>query len=260
MSRTRDQLELFWGALRFFTRLPVPAWVGHSSDKLNRSARYFPAVGWLVGGIGAAVFLVAAQVLPESLAVLLSMTATLLATGGFHEDGLADAVDGFGGGYTRERVLEIMKDSRIGSFGAIALVLALAIKFHALLELDARQVMVALLVAHPLSRLCSVSLIHTLEYVREDALSRAKPLAVRLQRHELLIATVFGLLPLALLGVGSALTVLAAAWFTTMMAARYLQRRLGGYTGDCLGATQQLSEIACYLALHVAAAAPAGWW
>ncbi|MGB7501352.1 MAG: adenosylcobinamide-GDP ribazoletransferase, partial [Azonexus sp.] len=108
----RRELEYFFGAIRFFTRLPVPGWVGHSTEALNRSARYFPAVGLLVGGIGALVFLGAMQVWPQPVAVLLSMAATIYATGAFHEDGLSDSVDGLGGGWDKLRILEIMKDSR----------------------------------------------------------------------------------------------------------------------------------------------------
>jgi hypothetical protein len=118
------ELEYFFGAIRFFTRLPVPAWVGHSAEALNRSARYFPAVGLLIGGIGALVFIAAAQFWPQPVAVLLSMAATIYATGAFHEDGLADTVDGLGGGWEKLRILEIMKDSRVGSYGVVAMVLA----------------------------------------------------------------------------------------------------------------------------------------
>ena len=93
----RREFEYFFGAIRFFTRLPVPAWVGHSAETLNRSARYFPAVGLVIGGIGALVFLGASLFWPQAVAVLLSMVATIYATGAFHEDGLADMVDGLGG-------------------------------------------------------------------------------------------------------------------------------------------------------------------
>jgi adenosylcobinamide-GDP ribazoletransferase len=119
------QLELFFIALAYFTRLPVPGWVAFAPEKLGQAARFLPLVGWLVAAIGAAVFWLAAQVLPVDIAVVLSMAATVRVTGAFHEDGWADTCDGLGGGWTKARVLEIMKDSRIGSFGAIGLVLLL---------------------------------------------------------------------------------------------------------------------------------------
>jgi adenosylcobinamide-GDP ribazoletransferase len=255
MNTMRYQLELFFTALGFFTRLPVPAWVPFSTERLNHAARYFPLVGWVVGGIGAASFLALALVLPVTLAVLLSIVATIRATGAFHEDGWADACDGLGGGRDRAQVLAIMKDSRIGSYGTAGLALMLLAKAAALVELAARghaTVAFALLVAHPLSRLASTSLIHTLEYVREDERSKAKPLARRLSSRELSVASGFGLAPLALLAPLEAACALAAVGAVTLWAARVFVRRLGGYTGDCLGAAQQAAELACYLGILAA--------
>ncbi|NMF88390.1 adenosylcobinamide-GDP ribazoletransferase [Aromatoleum petrolei] len=248
----RYQLELFFTALGFFTRLPVPAWVPWSPERLNHAARYFPLVGWVVGGIGAASWLALAQFLPPTLAVLLSMAVTIRATGAFHEDGWADACDGLGGGWDKSQVLTIMKDSRIGSYGTVGLVLMLLAKAAALVELaaaGATAVAIALLVAHPLSRLASTSLIHTLEYVREDETAKAKPLARRLSTPELTIATTFGVLPLALQAPQEAAAALIATVAVTGWAARYFVRRLGGYTGDLLGATQQATELAIYLGI-----------
>lgn len=248
----RYQLELFFTALGFFTRLPVPAWVPWSPERLNHAARYFPLVGWVVGAIGAASWLALAQILPPSVAVLLSMAVTIRATGAFHEDGWADACDGLGGGWDKAQVLTIMKDSRIGSYGTVGLVLMLLTKAASLVELAAAgsaAVAIALLVAHPLSRLASTSLIHTLEYVREDETAKAKPLARRLTGTELAIASAFGLLPLALLQPGEAAAALLAVTATTLWTGRYLVRRLGGYTGDCLGAVQQATELVIYLGI-----------
>lgn len=256
----RRQLELFFTALGFFTRLPVPAWVPWSPERLNQAARYFPLVGWVVGAIGAASFLALAQVLPASIAVVLSMAVTIRVTGAFHEDGWADTCDGLGGGWDKAQALSIMKDSRIGSYGAIGLVLMLLAKAAALVELAAfgpAAVAAALLAAHPLSRLASTSLIHTLDYVRDDDSSKSKPLAHRLTAHELALAALFGLLPLVVLPlvvlpIPAALAALVLATLATLWAARIFVRRIGGYTGDCLGALQQGSELACYLGILIA--------
>ncbi|HWU85071.1 MAG TPA: adenosylcobinamide-GDP ribazoletransferase [Rhodocyclaceae bacterium] len=247
----RAQLEYFFAALRFFTRLPVPAWVGHSEAQLNRATRYFPLVGWIIGLIGAAVTWAAAWALPLSIAALLGMAATLLATGAFHEDGFADSCDGFGGGWTKEDVLRIMKDSRIGSYGAIGIGVLLLTKWNALFELDDR-VLSALLAAHPISRAASTTLIYALDYVRDED-GKSKPLAVRIGAGELATAWLFGLLPTALLGwllswQLAAQGVLAVVVVTVLMAL-YTRRRIGGYTGDVLGATQQLAEVFFYLGL-----------
>ena len=245
----RRELEYFFGALRFFTRLPVPVWVGHSAEALDRSARYFPAVGLVIGGIGALVFLGASFFWPQAVAVLLSMAATIYATGAFHEDGLADMVDGLGGGWDKLRILEIMKDSRVGSYGVVALVLALLGKFVLLVALDATLVPFALLAGHAVSRFCSTVLLATMDYVREDLLAKAKPLATRLSGGEMLVALGFVIAVLALLPLEKAVAGCALATLATFWLAGKFKRWLGGYTGDCLGATQQVSEIAFYLGL-----------
>jgi adenosylcobinamide-GDP ribazoletransferase len=245
----RHQLEYFFAAIRFFTRLPVPAWVGHSAEGLNRAARYFPAVGLLIGLIAAIVYGLASLAWPKTLALLASMAATIYATGAFHEDGLADSVDGLGGGWSKEQVLTIMKDSRLGSYGAVALVLVLLGKFLALVELREVWIPAAMIAGHALSRFCSTTLIYFLDYVREDEQAKSKPLATALTRGEVLVAGLFALFGLLMLPPGPALRATLFAALVTVYCARLFKRRLGGYTGDCLGATQQLTELAFYLGL-----------
>ena len=245
----KRELEYFFGAIRFFTRLPVPGWVGHSTEALNQSARYFPAVGLLVGGIGALVFLGASWLWPQPVAVLLAMAATIYATGAFHEDGLADTVDGLGGGWEKLRILEIMKDSRVGSYGVVAMTLALLGKFTLLNALDAALIPLALLAGHAFSRLCSTLLLATMDYVREDLLAKSKPLATRLSPTALLVAIAFVVPALLVLPWQKMIFAVFLASTATFWLARKFKRWLGGYTGDCLGATQQVSEIAFYLGL-----------
>ncbi|WP_237218113.1 adenosylcobinamide-GDP ribazoletransferase [Rugosibacter aromaticivorans] len=251
--KIRAQLVYFFAALRFFTRLPTPAWVDHSQDQLNHAARYFPLVGTLVGLIAATVTLVAAMILPVSVAVMFGMAASVLVTGAFHEDGFTDACDGFGGGWDKEHVLTIMKDSRVGSYATVGVALLLLAKWNALVEIDATfdtlTLGLTLVAAHAISRLAATSLIFTLDYVREDATAKAKPLAVRMAPHELLIAALTGLAPCVLLPASNLLVALLAVALCTWLAARYFVRRIGGYTGDCLGATQQIAELAFYLGL-----------
>ncbi|MEC5384529.1 adenosylcobinamide-GDP ribazoletransferase [Uliginosibacterium sp. H3] len=251
------ELRRFFLALGYFTRIPVPAWVGWAPDELNRAARYFPLAGLVVAGISALVLWLAMAALPASLAVLLSMAASLRLTGAFHEDGLADSADGLGGGWQREDVLRIMKDSRIGTYGAVVLGMALLTKFVALdvLATQGWLACVALLVAHPLSRVAALVVMCALPYVRDDEGSRAKPVAQGVGATELLVGALTGLAPLALAVAGGVLSLpragvlLLAALLVTAWWARLLRRRLGGYTGDTLGATQQFAELACYLVL-----------
>ncbi len=246
-----QQLRLFFIALQFFTRLPIPRWVGFEPAWLHHASRYFPAVGLVVAAIAGSVYAAAALVLPPAVAVLLSTAAGIYATGAFHEDGFADSCDGLGGGHTRERVLEIMKDSRIGAYGAIGIGLMLATKVATLASLPKLAVLGALLAAHPLSRLMACSLIWRMDYARAEG--KAKPLAQEMRSGEFAIALLMsalpaaavvaaGWLPLVALATGLGSMVLATLWL-----ARKFQQRLGGYTGDCLGAVQQLSEAVFYL-------------
>jgi adenosylcobinamide-GDP ribazoletransferase len=254
------QLRLFLTAVQFFTRLPVPGWIGHSAQQLEQAARYLPLVGILAGVIAAAVLYLSAQVLPLSLAVGLSMVAGILVTGAFHEDGLSDFADGFGGGHTKEKMLAIMKDSRVGAYGAIALVLVLLLKYQALIELVGNHSLLfaaaALVAAHAFSRLMAASIMLTQRYVREDDSARARS-AAQLDRTSFAVALLTGIAALGLLYVAGAntATVFSAAIAALLVRAYLawrLQRRLGGYTGDCLGAVQQLTEIAFYLGLLAA--------
>lgn len=249
----RREAVAFLGALRFFTRIPVPAWVGHSADGLNASARYFPAVGIVVGLVAALVFTLATAIWPTPVAVLLSMAATVYLTGAFHEDGLADTADGLGGGWSREDILRIMKDSRTGSYGVVATVLVLLGKFAALSALPLVWLPLALVAAHAGSRGAAVSLLAFLDYAREDATAKAKPLATRLSRGGLAAAAAFASLPSSLLLALTGPAPILAAWALMAVATAWLvrlyRRNLGGYTGDTLGAVQQVSEVAFYLGL-----------
>lgn len=240
------ELRLFFTALMFFTRIPCGRWAGSSQDDLNRASRYFPWVGALVGAFGAGVYWLSHQFFPQEVAVLLSMVATLLLTGAFHEDGLADAADGLGGGWEKEQVLTIMQDSRLGSYGALAILMAMLVKFEALVHLSPTLLPFALIAGHALSRFCAVLVIATQEYVR--ASGKAKPLATRLSKGGLLIAALGGLLPLAGLA-PQLLWALVPVGLVWLWFSLKLKRRLGGYTGDCLGAMQQLCELAFYLGI-----------
>ena len=236
------------GAVQYFTRLPVPARIGHGPAVLGEAIRYLPLIGVAVGALAAGIYTAALHVLPARLAILLSMAGTVWLTGAFHEDGLADSADGLGGGYDREQVLAIMKDSRLGTFGALALLLAVLVKWEALAALPAAAVPAALVAAHAGSRALAVVLMATLPYVRPAAAdSRARPL-VSVSRFSLVIALLTGALPLLLLGRAGLIAAAAAslgAWYVHQR----LSARLGGYTGDGLGAAQQLAELACYISL-----------
>ena len=243
----RKQLYIFLNAIMFYTRIPVPKNLPYSDEMLNRSTRYFPFIGWIVGGIGAAVFYGLQFVFPPELAILLSMLATIFITGAFHEDGFADFCDGFGGGYTRERILTIMKDSRIGIYGSIGLVGILAAKFMSLHSLDVASIPVVLLAGHSLSRLMPILVIYTSEYSREDATSKTKPIGKKGKGFDFILALFFGLALLIFIPITYSLTILPTLLLTTYIFRSYITRKIGGYTGDCLGTLQQIAEVEFYL-------------
>ena len=243
------ELRLLFIALQFFTRVPIPRWVGFEPDWLHQSARHFPAIGLLVGAFGALVLWVASQFLSLPVAVLLSMAATMWATGGFHEDGWADTCDGLGGAVSRERALEIMKDSRIGAYGAMGLVTMLALKAATLSSLPIAWACAALLLGHTASRAASTALIRFLPYAGDVEHAKAKPLAQRLSSAGLVVACGWALtVAMALMAWQSLWTLpvvggLLFAALGTLWCARWFRRRLGGVTGDTLGAAQQVTEL-----------------
>ncbi len=247
MNSFRREAFAFLGAIRFFTRIPISDQVPHSAEGLNHSARYFPAVGILVGSISALAFALAGLFVPETVSIVIAMATSIYLTGAFHEDGLSDMTDGLGGGWEKMRILEIMKDSRVGSYGVVALTMALLSKFVLLSAFNAAWIPALLIAGHAFSRYCSVLVMARMHYVREDLLSKSKPLATQLSRNALLVASVFGILPLLLLPLQASLLGVVAALLTTIWLGRKLQKWLGGYTGDCLGAAQQISELAFYL-------------
>ena len=243
------ELRRLCAALGFFTRIPCLISFEPAGSDLQDAAKYLPLVGWLVGGAAALVVWLAGLVFPQPVAVLLSLLVTLLLTGAIHEDGFADSCDGFGGGRTREQTLRILQDSRIGAFGAIGLFVLLGLKVFSLSALPAAALPLVLFAAHSLSRLFAISFMQTHVYVRVDGSGKSGDVARKLAPASLLLAAVVGLAPLLLLSLTNALWILLVLFFARWLLGRYFARRLGGYTGDCLGAAQQLSEVLVYLVI-----------
>lgn len=265
----RQELRLFFTALQFLTRVPVPRWVGFEPAWLQACLRHFPLIGACVGAWAAAVFWLGLLMWPPLVASAVSLVATVWLTGAFHEDGLADTCDALGGAVSRERALDIMKDSRIGSYGAVALVLALVLKVTAVAGL-ARSTQteslawaaMVLIWSHAVSRAAPVWLVWRLPYAGDPEHAKAKPLATRVSGSGLSVALLWvGLASGAVVGLmvwvgacslppalGVALSALVACALATLCCARWLRRRLGGFTGDTLGATQQIVELVGLLA------------
>ena len=269
-------------SLQFFTRIPVTGrlaqWVGYSPAMLRASAGHFPGVGVLVGGLVAAFTALLLAGLPGGgfsplVAAVWGPALGVLLTGAFHEDGLADVFDGLGGSPDRDRALIIMKDSRVGAFGAMALMLVLLAKVSLLALLGSVSgglLCAALFLAHAVSRTWPLLLIRLMPHVGDlghGAGSKSKPLADQIGVGSLITAFIWCVLALALVAYAQAATgwiaigrsdiallqaLVVALAFSALawgVMGRWFWRRLGGFTGDCLGATQQLCELAFYLGL-----------
>jgi adenosylcobinamide-GDP ribazoletransferase len=251
------ELRACLAAFTFLTRLPAYRLVDHGPDDLSRAATYFPLVGLVVGLAGGATYASAAVFWPTTLAVVLSVAVTVWMTGAFHEDALADAFDGFGGGWDRAQILAIMKDSRVGSYALVGVVLVLAAKIAALASIGGREnaagVVRALVAGHVLGRWSSVPLIWRLPYVRPETEgerpSAGRPFASRVTSAQLGAASAMMILIVAVAAGSRAVAVIAVALGVTWLCARYYNRRLGGITGDALGAANQLVELSAYLVL-----------
>lgn len=244
-------------------RSPVPQNIGYDPEYLNKAPKYFPLVGWIVGGFSALIFLVMSRLISTDIGILSSIIAGLLLTGAFHEDGFADVCDGFGGGWTKEKILLIMKDSRVGAFGVIGLIVLLASKFLLLRELPSftpelngpsrlifynyRYFIGGVIAAHSLSRLMPVFVIQWTENVTDPEHSKSKPVTSRrLSKGGLLLSLLFGILPFAFFPWPFWLVIIPAGYVTYEMV-KYFKKWIGGYTGDCLGAIQQVTELTVYL-------------
>jgi adenosylcobinamide-GDP ribazoletransferase len=241
----KKEIRIFFTAIMFLTRLPVPRTTDHSSEYLRQAPRYFPLAGWIVGGLCSLAFWVFSRYVSTDIGILASMITGFLTTGCFHEDGFADVCDGMGGGWTKEKILLIMKDSRIGAYGAIGLISILATKFLLLKEL--LFFIPAVVAAHSVSRLMPVLVMKTGVYAADPDQSKARPLAgPSISTTTLIIAVVLGLAPFVLLPLYFPV-VLVPALAVTYGMYRWFNKWIGGYTGDCLGAIQQVTEITVYL-------------
>lgn len=245
-------MSSLFASLIFFTRLPWWRLYDPPKEAFEHVVDYWPLVGWLTGGTMALVLWGTTQLgCPLTVAALLAIASRLLLTGALHEDGLADFCDGFGGGTSRTRTLEIMKDSHIGTYGVLGLLLYLALQWTSMLTVP-----VALVVLFDVTAKCAASLITgQLPYARTAA--AAKNGVVYVGRswqswllHSLRCALALAL-PLALcvyVGLSYAVYLLPIPFVVELLLMLWMRRRLGGYTGDCCGALFLLSELSLYLA------------
>lgn len=243
MGWAAHQVRLLLCAVQFLTRVPTPSLATFQPDWITRSARYFPLVGQGVGLVSALVLVSAERVWGGGVAAALALTAGLLATGAFHEDGLADTADGLGGGQTPARRLEIMKDSRVGTYGVCALGLVLALKGAVLASTPVTTAAAMLLAAHGLGRAAAVCVMRLTPYAPSGEAGKWKPVPQGVRTGEVLVAILIAAWPLAFLPSAAALAGLAGGAVLVLAIALLARRLIGGHTGDVLGAAEQLFEV-----------------
>lgn len=242
----KRQLMLFLVAVQFLTKLPVPWTRGLPPDSLAEAAHFFPVVGGIVGVGAVALNQLLVPCAERSVIVVVILFYFVMITGGLHEDGLADAADGFGGGWTKDQVLTIMRDSRVGSFGVLAIVLGLLARFVFLTSLPAQSFSGVLVAGQVLSRWTALPLAQWLPPARDNRGQGAR-VAQRMTAVSVGIGTVLTVGIVVATTGSAALWTIGVAAVVIGLSGAYYRRRIDGVTGDCLGATNQLTEIAVYL-------------
>jgi adenosylcobinamide-GDP ribazoletransferase len=256
MKVLKNELIYFATALMFFTRIPVPFTIPYSSEIMNKSQKYFAWVGLVIGLINAVILYLSTMLFNLEIGIVLMMVSSVLLTGAFHEDGFTDMCDSFGGGYGKEKILTIMKDSRVGAYGTIGIILLFGLKFYSIQALGIIapvRVLTIIVLAHTVSRFISGTMIYTHQYVTDIDVSKSKPLANKpLDGMALLVGFISVLIAFALIPDWRLLFAFALAYLGKIYMGGYFKKHIGGYTGDCLGSVQQVCEVLFYLGTMIA--------
>jgi len=241
VKRTINEILL---AFQFMTRIPISG-LPREPRALARAAKFFPLVGLVIGLVAAVIDRALAPYLRPQLLALVLITYLVLITGALHEDGLADTADGFGGGWTKEKILTIMRDSRIGSFGAVALILSLLARFILISNTSPSHLPGFLIASSVLCRWTSLPLGFYLPYAREDK-GLGAAVAGKLPFSSIAWGTVFAFASVAVVLGRIALLPWLITLVVTGTTGLYYKRHIQGVTGDCFGATNQITEVAIY--------------
>ena len=257
LKNLRKELQRLAGAVIFYSRIPLPSnWF---SEENSYSSRYFSLVGWIAGGACAAVWMLAEMFIsgkfswqsfpesPEPVAVLLGLVIGVLITGALHEDGFADTCDGLGHGGSIEEKLRIMKDSRIGTYGTLGILLLVQLKFFSLLQIETELLPWMWISGHSLSRFLAISQLRFIAYVQDSMNSKSSAMT-NISKTDLAVNLIIGFLPLLVIWNHAWLGFFASILMWLYLMA-FFRKKLGGITGDCMGSTQQLTEVIFYIFL-----------
>lgn len=246
-------MKRIFAALTLFTRLPLWRITDIPQRYYSEAVVYWPLVGWLTGGFTAAVMYVCAFVMPWHMAIVVGLTAKLILTGALHEDGLADFCDAFGCGGGKERILAIMKDSHIGTYGVLSLIMYYALMFTTLSSIDCMLAVLAVAACDPFAKMCAGQITNFLPYARSEGAKNRISYA-RMSLSQIVLQILFGIIPTAAFvfftSAAMALSLIAPI-VTAILLILYLRNKIGGYTGDCCGATYLICELVMLMSVTV---------
>ncbi|WP_028864078.1 adenosylcobinamide-GDP ribazoletransferase [Psychromonas aquimarina] len=249
-SKINHQFTILMYSISYFTRLPIPAFIQFDNKQFHKATAYFPVIGGLSALLMALSFYLFQLIFNIEISLILVLAAAVLLTGALHEDGFADCCDGFGGGYNTQQRLNIMKDSCIGTYAGIGLILLTLLKIAALLklsELDGFTLYAGFFASQIMSRGCTVLIMQSSLYVRVQKDGKAKGLVKKLPLYYLFFAAAVSSFPLLFFTLSQAVLIVFTLLIITLLLRFYFNKKLGGYTGDCLGLTQQVTEVTVYL-------------
>ncbi len=242
----KRELNIILSAFLFFTRVRLPFHVDYKKENQQFILTWFPLIGIFVGTVGGLSYYLSAFIFPQLVCVVLALGAMVLTTGALHEDGWGDVCDAFGGGYSKEQILNIMKDSRVGAYAAIGLIFLFAIKIAALSGISESKIPTLFIAAHALSRWPVLLITKFWQNARQTGASKSRDSSSPLSWARILLALLIALLPL-LLFPWIVFAIVPVIVIATLLAGKYFEKHIGGYTGDCLGVAQQINEVLIFL-------------
>ena len=248
----KKQWVLFCYTLSFFSRCPIVKSITFKEYPFHLGNAYFPLLGVLIALLSFIAYYFAHSLFNDAISIIFMLLAGVLLTGAFHEDGFADCCDAFGGGYNKQQRLAIMKDSQIGSYAVVGLIVLFSLKINVLISLAEKgelAFLLALISAASLSRLSTLYIMQFSDYARAGSVSKSSSSSQRLPLRYFITATLFTLLTLSGFSISWMLTVIALVSISTLLCYLYFNNKIAGYSGDCLGFLQQLNELLILLAL-----------
>ncbi|WP_238882207.1 adenosylcobinamide-GDP ribazoletransferase [Clostridium sp. YIM B02551] len=232
--------------LQFMTRIPININLKVERENFQKGVAFFPLVGLIVGVLEAAIFYIGSRVFPFNISIFITVISHVVITGAIHIDGLGDTIDGIFSGRSKEKILEIMKDSRVGTFGALGIIFLIVGKISTLSSINPIEVYKGIILAPIISRTLITLLMYKRKYAREKEGMGDLFIGV-LEKKNFVIALLTGITLISIIGRKKGVILLIICFFFTILFRNYIEKRIGGVTGDILGASVELNELLVFL-------------